>query len=124
MDEWPMMSCDCGAPAEWRVDIFRNGSKNVVCVCLICENDKVGGIQYHPKLGRDVEHLTVRKDYRDPDRECAHKDCTEFVVEKHHWAPRHLFADADRWPKAYLCPYHHRLWHEKISDHYNIRNTP
>lgn len=32
-------------------------------------------------------------------------------AERHHWAPVHLFNDADDWPTSLLCPGCHRLWH-------------
>ena len=42
-------------------------------------------------------------------------------VEEHHWAPRHLFADADQWPVDDLCGACHRRWHEVIAMHANMR---
>ena len=50
----------------------------------------------------------------DDQKECAH--CGKFgPVECHHWAPRHLFADADQWPQSYLCGPCHKLWHATMT---------
>lgn len=38
---------------------------------------------------------------------CGRKD----AIEIHHWAPRHLFPDAENWPTSPLCPTCHRTWH-------------
>lgn len=36
-------------------------------------------------------------------------------VELHHWAPRHLFDDADAWPTGSLCRSCHREWHSIVT---------
>ncbi len=41
--------------------------------------------------------------------------CGQPGVEYHHWAPRHLFADAELWPGDYLCAKHHRHWHDVVT---------
>lgn len=43
--------------------------------------------------------------------------CGELGAELHHYAPRHLFDDADHWATGYLCKYHHKLWHDTIRAH-------
>lgn len=49
-----------------------------------------------------------------PDMRCAR--CGSRGVELHHWAPRALFgADADAWPKDYLCRPCHEEWHESVT---------
>lgn len=35
--------------------------------------------------------------------------------EKHHWAPKHLFNDAETWPKSYLCRECHARWHAVVT---------
>ena len=32
-------------------------------------------------------------------------------LETHHWAPRGLFTDAEKWPTSRLCHYCHTTWH-------------
>ena len=41
--------------------------------------------------------------------------CGAVESELHHWAPRALFADAEDWPKSWLCPPCHRLWHRTMT---------
>ena len=43
--------------------------------------------------------------------------CGELGAELHHYAPQHLFDDANLWATGYLCKYHHALWHKRIKDH-------
>jgi hypothetical protein len=45
---------------------------------------------------------------------CAHCG-THDGVQEHHWAPRELFPDADRWGTVPLCPPCHTLWHRRIN---------
>ena len=35
-------------------------------------------------------------------------------TELHHWAPVAIFNDAEQWPKSWLCPTCHRIWHNAI----------
>lgn len=37
--------------------------------------------------------------------------CGERGAELHHWAPRSMFEDAEKWPKDYLCKSCHDRWH-------------
>lgn len=46
----------------------------------------------------------------EPTDTCAHCGRTD-AIERHHWAPWHLFPDPDAWPTSPLCPDCHRLWH-------------
>lgn len=44
-------------------------------------------------------------------------------VERHHWAPRHLFGAAcEQWPTASLCHACHKEWHDKVTP--NMANIP
>jgi hypothetical protein len=48
-----------------------------------------------------------------------HKPCAKCgavgPTECHHWAPRHLFVDADDWPMSDLCGPCHKRWHEVVT---------
>lgn len=44
-------------------------------------------------------------------------------VEVHHWAPRHLFDDADQWPMSDLCRPCHALWHRLVTPEMGMRKT-
>jgi hypothetical protein len=58
---------------------------------------------------------------KDEHRECAH--CGKVGrVECHHWAPKHLFADADQWPQSYLCGPCHQLWHATMTPSMSATN--
>ena len=46
---------------------------------------------------------------------CERCGGTDNGIEVHHWAPRHLFRDCERWPTARLCPPCHREWHNTIN---------
>jgi len=50
---------------------------------------------------------------------CQHCTCahcgSQDGTELHHWAPRHLFDDSDRWPTSPLCRDCHRLWHATVT---------
>ena len=36
-------------------------------------------------------------------------------LEIHHWAPWHLFNDADKWPTSTLCRTCHKTWHSTVT---------
>lgn len=53
-------------------------------------------------------------------RPCERCGSYEFV-EWHHWAPQHLFDDANAWPTAYLCRECHRRWHSIVTPNMHLR---
>jgi hypothetical protein len=61
-------------------------------------------------MGFDPETIILADDLRV--RACEVLECAELGAEEHHWAPRSLFADANRWPTSKLCKKHHELWHK------------
>lgn len=65
-----------------------------------------------------LEEMQVVADYTEYSHECAVRGCDRRDTQYHHFAPRHLFDDADNWPCAYLCKYHHDLWHNRITGHW------
>lgn len=60
----------------------------------------------------DLETLPVASNYSGHEV-CA--VCGSPYAERHHWAPRHLFQDADSWPQDYLCDKHHKMWHDIVT---------
>lgn len=75
----------------------------------------------HKKLPTDIrDKLPVVADYRGNNPDCAR--CGASGTELHHWAPRHLFEDADQWPTSYLCNNCHKLWHDTIVKHWRPGN--
>lgn len=52
---------------------------------------------------------------------CAVCGSTE-KIEKHHWAPQHLFGDeSENWPTAYLCQPCHVRWHQIVTPNMGAR---
>jgi len=72
----------------------------------------------HDKLKEyyiDIDRLPVVSDNRGSGI-CSVWGCDNPAVENHHMAPRHIFGDeADKWPGAPLCKYHHELWHSLVT---------
>ena len=58
--------------------------------------------------------IPLWKDNR-TDAPCARCTRSSDGVELHHWAPRHLFADADWWPTSNLCRWCHGVWHSVMT---------
>lgn len=44
-------------------------------------------------------------------------------TQRHHWAPWHLFDDAESWPTAHLCIPCHQLWHERVTPNMHRKKT-
>jgi hypothetical protein len=62
-----------------------------------------------PGTQAEAARLTLAADWTDSVPPCER--CGKAGSERHHWAPRSLFEDADKWPTSYLCGRHHRQWH-------------
>lgn len=43
-------------------------------------------------------------------------------VERHHWAPWHLFEDAHEWPQDWLCRRCHNRWHKTVTPNMGKRD--
>lgn len=76
---------------------------------------------YIQELSKDVvperikANLPILYDYRPQSQVCAYIGCTRTDTQYHHFAPRHLFDDAENWPGDYLCSEHHALWHQVVT---------
>lgn len=57
---------------------------------------------------------------------CAYRDCPNPGIDRHHWAPRNVFGDADcdNWPVSYLCKDHHRHWHAEMDGYRRNATRP
>ena len=66
-------------------------------------------------VARGVDLSLVRVVERMDQPRCA--KCGVRGAEEHHWAPQAMFgkAEADRWPKDYLCKPCHDEWHLKVT---------
>lgn len=108
------MRCEfCGCEVGKFRQIHSNGAKVVIQRCLKCKRTP----RHNQFLPRDSvpnwESLPLAEDYSRNSEPCCVEGCTEVGTELHHFAPRHLFKNADEWPTGYLCKTHHREWHEK-----------
>ena len=60
-------------------------------------------------------NLPIINDFRTNNPPCTR--CGTLGTELHHWAPQHLFEDANEWPTDYLCKRCHDKWHLTIQNH-------
>jgi len=114
-----------GKNVKLRRKIIGNGSSQVVWWCLDCE---LGAVVNCPPLKHldilafiskwevGINDLPVIKDYS-AQVLCA--VCGKPNTEYHHWAPQSYYklggADWFKYPGAYLCKYHHHLWHAIVT---------
>lgn len=100
--------------------LFANGAHHFVWVCRACgtrnpARDKVFFIP-HEKIKAHLSDVQIDNlpvlmpDFSNRCVRCGRREC-----ELHHWAPTHLFKDANEWPKDYLCPDCHNLWHSVVT---------
>lgn len=110
------MRCDrCGTMGV----VYRqvNGNGNVVIVerCPKCKTNTLPGRPFLSKGDfENIGALPLWEDFTENSEPCAVKGCRNLGSEYHHFAPRHLFGfECEGWPGAYLCKYHHDLWHKQ-----------
>jgi hypothetical protein len=95
--------------------INSNGAKVVVERCPNCGANPNAGKPFLPLKDYDWESLPLWEDKTIDAPPCSVRGCVNKGTEYHHYAPRHLFEDADDWATGYLCAIHHRLWHERTN---------
>lgn len=108
------MSCQyCrGSVKQYRM-IIQSGATVVTERCEVCRRAPKGK-PFISKAGiENIEALPIWSDETETAPACQYDGCTNKGVEYHHFAPRHLFEDADYWPTGWLCKYHHDLWHKR-----------
>ena len=84
------------------------------CGSFVSRGDKPGIWIRKQELidnGVDLDHLPSVSPDNPP--VCCH--CGSLTGEIHHWAPQALFSDAGDWPRDYLCPACHKLWHSIVT---------
>lgn len=98
---------ECDHPADYRgYGIVKtvSGHEHVTEFCFACHCRPSGAFVSKDEVRRrgiNVENLEVVKDNRSPAQPC--EVCGAPETELHHWAPVHLFDDANAWPMGYLC---------------------
>lgn len=126
--------CNQNESVRLRYDIKRNGDKQFYWWCTRCKCSAIMGKSFIPhrvirqwlesgRLNPDFWIQGLRKDYAKAGEPCA--VCGKLGTEWHHWAPRALkdhFGDNkewEKWPTAFLCKEHHRMWHDIVTPYIN-----
>jgi hypothetical protein len=88
-----------------------NGSIQYKAYCLEC-GGKGANFPYSDVEGLDESRIPFLREHDVvPCERCGSTEGSEY----HHWAPVHLFEDAEDWPKSYLCRKCHLEWHAKVT---------
>lgn len=119
LPELPKKCETCGyISGHFMRQIFANGSENLVFVCRLCKRHMSKSRAFWPKAiywGR-WEDLPVFHNAQAGGCPCWVQGCGNTDTELHHFAPKEFWGkDAEAWPMAYLCRYHHRMWHDVMS---------
>lgn len=109
------MKCPRCNDVECKVykQINRSGSVVVVERCPACRNNPTPYRAFLPKKDYDIDTLPLFEDYMEDAHGCEVRGCENKGSEYHHFAPKHLFDNAEDWPTGWLCQGHHREWHKK-----------
>lgn len=96
------------------------GGRQVNIWCMNCSYiSKPQKKELWPLILSEAEHVAVVKRNRKEHElhPCSYRGCQNYGDHRHHWAPRNTFGyiEADNWPTSYLCPEHHREWHNKMN---------
>lgn len=98
----------------WCLTVTSNGTRLATLRCVAC------GLQMATKGTKDATLPVWQGDVvRAPCEHCGSTAGTEL----HHWAPWHLFDDANTWPMSYLCPPCHREWHKIVTPNMHRKAT-
>lgn len=94
--------------------IVSSGAKAVRARCLSCGNPPTRNDPSYAQKNFKIDELPIiSTDNFDKSYPCV--VCGKLGTEWHHFAPRHLFDNADDWPAASLCLEHHHEWHNKLT---------
>lgn len=123
-----------------RALVTRNGTKQFALYCLEGQYPKRGSFivqhlvrEYLDELHMHLDDLPVLID--NSCENCGGNGCSWCVgdpcvrcgshehIEWHHWAPRHLFDDAEMWPTALLCRKCHQHWHQVVTPNMHLRRA-
>lgn len=93
--------------------IMQSGGVAITERCPTCGSFPAGKPFASKALVKDVDALPLWEDRTINAPSCEYEGCKNKGVEYHHYAPRHLFEDADKWRTGWLCLEHHRQWHKQ-----------
>ena len=110
-----------------------NGVSRIAWWCMSCERWAIhlgpaiphtDVTAFMAQYGSTIEDIPI---VRDDSMECPCVICGK-PGEWHHWAPQSMGnafgADHIRWPGAFLCIYHHHLWHDIVTPGLLWKRTP
>lgn len=98
-------------------DAAANGTGRVRSWCMACNRPPnprqpfIGKVTLAPGVFEGLPAWPGQEDAWRPCEVCGRVG----PVELHHWAPRHLFKDADSWPTSHLCGPCHLRWHATVT---------
>lgn len=98
-----------------------NGSWQVFMWCPYCQRRTESRNIPHREV-RNLEALPIAWDNTEEAELCERCGSSE-GTELHHWAPRHLFEDADEWPMSWLCVPCHLKWHQVVTPNMSERRA-
>ena len=108
-------SGSCGVAGLGKV-ICANGSVQYKAYCMEC-GGRGGGLSHSDAVGLDPSRIPIlSRNEVVPCEKCGSEEGSEV----HHWAPMHLFEDAEDWPKSYLCRRCHMEWHAKVTPNMSL----
>lgn len=88
-----------------------SGTIQYKAYCLEC-GGKGTNFPYSDVAGLDESRIPIISEHDvTPCERCGSDEGSE----AHHWAPIHLFEDADDWPMSHLCRKCHLEWHAKVT---------
>jgi hypothetical protein len=94
-----------------------NGATVIILRCDNCGRNPDAAQPFQRKSDYpNFDTFPILQNYIINKEPCAVLGCENTDTEYHHFAPRYLFgADAERYPREYLCRMHHKEWHDKVT---------
>ncbi len=99
--------------------VFMNGSDHFLWKCKVCDRKNPDNKALFISRETVEEYLDANQIDQLPVlmpelyTRCA--VCGSRGAELHHWAPKALFDDYDKWPKDFLCKACHDRWHSVVT---------
>lgn len=91
--------------------VCSNGAIQYKAYCLEC-GGKGAPFTYGEVDGLDPDRIPILRSHDVvPCERCGSEEGSEV----HHWAPIHLFEDAEDWPMSHLCRKCHMEWHRVVT---------
>jgi hypothetical protein len=111
-------SPDYACEARWFRVRTANGGQTARSFCTTCHRKGPDDKAFAPLSDFFPFEVSRMPDWSEvePEHDGKCEKCGAVgPVERHHWAPWHLFADANSWPTSLLCGPCHRRWHQVVT---------